>query len=546
MLASQCGKGDNVYVVVSVWVDSGALPFYAEERLPDEVAVSRLDKSVRNIQVGTIGLILSYISGFVARKVFVMFLSMEYLGISGLFANILTILSLAELGFGGAISYSLYKPLAFGEKRKIQALMKLYRRAYRIIGSVVLLLGFAFTPFLHIMMREVPPIPHLKVIFLLFVLNSGSSYFLGYKRTVIIADQKSYINSIYLYGFQILKHVLQILVLIVTGDYILFLVVLLLCTIGENLAITLRVNSLYPYLQEETEATLSRDDKEKIKRNVVALTFHKVGGVLVNGTDSIILVRFVSLASAGLFANYTLLQSSVGGIVGIIFSSITASIGNLSAERGAKGSKNLFDELHFISAWVYGFTALCLYFLCNPFIALWLGRAYLFPQDIVFVIVLNYYLAGMRRPVLAFKDSLGLFWYDRYKSLLQAAINLVVSIVLARRFGVLGVLVGASASVLATSFWIEPYVVYRFGFDKRVGKYFLQYALYTGVTLIAGFATSTILSLVTIPSMVFRFAVSFLAVIITPNLVYLLLFHRLPLFKEVLGIMRRLARRERS
>jgi O-antigen/teichoic acid export membrane protein len=245
-----------------------------------------------------------------------MFLSIEYLGLSGLFSNVLTMLSLAELGFGAAISYSLYKPLAFRETYKIQALMKLYRKAYRIIGTLVLLLGFAFTPFIHVLMKEVPDIPHLYLIYWLYVINSGSSYFLGYKRTVIVADQKSYINSIYMYGFQILKHALQIVVLVVTGNYILFLVILLASTIGENLAITLRVNALYPYLKEKTDASLTRDEKEKIKKNIFALTFHKIGGVLVNGTDNIILVRFVNLASAGLYANYTLLQGSVGGIVG--------------------------------------------------------------------------------------------------------------------------------------------------------------------------------------------------------------------------------------
>ncbi len=495
------------------------------------------------MKVGSLGLILSYLSGFIARKVFVVFLSVEYLGLSGLFSNVLTLLSLAELGFGAAISYSLYKPLAFGEREKIQVLMQLYQRAYRLIGAVTLLLGFAFTPFLPLLMHEVPPIAHLRVIYLLFVINSASSYFLGYKRVIIIADQKAYINSFYMYGFQILKHAFQILVLVVTGDYILFLVVMLLTTLGENLAITLRVNALYPYLKERTDASLSRDEKEKIKRNIIALSFHNVGGVLVNGTDSIILVRFVSLVSAGLYANYTLLQNSVGGVVGLLFSSISASIGNLSAERGREGSKGLFDELAFISAWVYGFTALCLYFLCNPFISLWLGRAYLFPKSIVFMMVLNYYISGMRRPVLAFKNSLGLFWADRYKALLQAVINLVLSIVLAKRFGVLGVLLGSAVSVLLTSFWIEPYVVFRFGFDKSLGAYFAQYARYTAVTLVAGFATAGMLSLITLSSTFFRFAVSLMAVIITPNLVYLLFFHRLPLFKEALAILQRLLKR---
>jgi O-antigen/teichoic acid export membrane protein len=495
---------------------------------------------VRNIKFGTLGLILSYISGFIARKIFVMFLSIEYLGLSGVVSNFLTMLSLAELGFGAAISYSLYKPLAFGETYKIQALMKLYRKAYRIIGALVLLMGFAFTPFLHMLMNEVPDIPHLYSIYWLYVINSGSSYFLGYKRAVIVADQKSYINSIYMYGFQILKHALQIVILILTRNYILFLVVLLACTVGENLAITVRVNALYPYLKEKTDASLTRDEKGKIKRNIFALTFHKIGGVLVNGTDNIILVRFVNLASAGLYANYTLLQGSVGGIVGLIYSSITASIGNLSAERGSEGSKALFDELNFISAWIYGFTALCLYFLCNPFISLWLGRAYLFPKSVVFVIVFNYYLTGMRRPVLAFKDSLGLFWYDRYKALLQAGINLVVSVLLARKYGVIGVLIGSSASTLATCFWIEPYVVFRFGFDKPLARYFFQYLGYTGVTLVAGLATFACLSLITLPNTIIRFTVSLLAVIIVPNLVYLLFFHRLSLFRETLAILKRM------
>jgi len=508
--------------------------------------LSRLDNSVRNIKFGTLGLILSYISGFIVRKVFVMFLSLEYLGLSGLFSNVLMMLSLAELGFGTAISYSLYKPLAFGEEHKIQALMNLYRKAYRIIGTLVVLLGFTFTPFLHVLMKEVPDIPHLYSIYWLFVLNSGSSYFLGYKRSVIVADQKSYIDSIHMYGFQILKHVLQIVALIVTGNYILFLVILLASTIGENLAITLRVNALYPYLKKKTDAALNRDDKEKIKRNIFALTFHNIGGVLVNGTDNIILVRFVNLASAGLYANYTLIQRSVDGIVGLIYSSITASIGNLTAERGSVGSKDLFDQLNFVSAWVYGFTALCLYFLCNPFISLWIGRAYLFPKSVVLVIVVNYYLTGMRRPVLAFKDSLGLFWYDRYKALLQAGINLVVSIVLAREYGVIGVLIGSSVSTLATCFWIEPYVVFHFGFDKSMVQYFLQYLGYTLVTLLAGFATFTCLSHIALPNTILRFAVSLLAVIVVPNLIYLLFFHRLSLFKETFAIVRRLAKAEKK
>jgi O-antigen/teichoic acid export membrane protein len=161
--------------------------------------LSRLANSVRNIKFGTVGLILSFISSFIARKVFVVFLSVEYLGLSGLFTNILSMLSLAELGVGLAISYNLYKPLAFNETQQIQALMKLYRNVYFIIGSFILTIGLALTPFLHFLMKEVPDIPHLYLIYWLYLINSASSYFLGYKRTVLIADQKKYIDSIYIF-----------------------------------------------------------------------------------------------------------------------------------------------------------------------------------------------------------------------------------------------------------------------------------------------------------------------------------------------------------
>lgn len=502
--------------------------------------MSRLDNSVRNIKFGTIGLALSFISSFIARKVFVVFLSVEYLGLSGLFTNILSMLSLAELGVGLAISYNLYKPLAFKETQQIQALIKLYRNAYLFIGSFILTVGLALTPFLHFLMKETPDIPNLYLIYWLYLINSASSYFLGYKRTVLIADQKKYIDSIYIFGFQILKHLVQILVLILTRSFILFLGVMFFITISENMAISIKVNSLYPYLKGKTDASLSRDEKKEIQKNVFALSFHRVGSVLVNGTDNILLVKFVSLASAGLYANYTMIRVSINKIIGIIYSSITASIGNLSAENKAAGSKPVFDQLNFISAWVYGFTTLCLFFLYNPIISLWLGDKYLFPQSIVFVITLNYYLQGMRNPVLTFKNSLGLFWYDRYKPLFESAINLLASIILVRRFGVVGVLIGTSISTLTTCFWIEPYVVFRFGFGMPLFQYFSKYLKYTLVTILAGLATFGCLTFVTFLNPFINLLAAMLICATVPNIVYLLFFHRLQEFKETLIVLKRI------
>ena len=496
--------------------------------------MSRLANSVRNIKVGTIGLLVSYLCSFISRKVFVVYLSAEYLGLNGLFSNILSLLSLAELGVGSAICFSLYKPLAFKETYKIQALMQLYRKAYTIIGLAVLVVGLSFTPLLPYLLKDIPDISNLGLLYSLYVVNSACTYFLSYKRTILIADQKRYIDSLYYYSFQIIKNLLQIVVLIATRNYILFLAVMLVMTIIENLVISNKVNSIYPFLKDKGKKELSRDEKFQIKRNVFALTFHKIGSVLVNGTDNILLVKFVSLVSAGLYANYIMIQSAITGIISIIFSSITASVGNLSVEKESEGSKPVFDQLFFISSWIFGFSALCLLFLFNPFISLWLGSEYLFSPGVVFVIVLNFYLSNMLRPVRTFKDSLGLFWADRYKSLFESLINLVVSIFLAMHFGLIGVFIGTTVSNLATCFWIEPYVLYKQGFNKPLGSYYVTYFVYSLVFVVAGFITFGLLSLVELDNHLLDFLASMCICAIVPNLVFLIAFYRTSEFRNTI------------
>ena len=488
--------------------------------------MSRIDNSIKNMKFGAIGYFLSYIFTFATRKIFVLFLSIEYLGLNGLFSNILSMLSLAELGIGTVICFSLYKPLAFNETEKIQALMQLYKKAYTFIGLLVIVVGLSIIPLFPFLLGEVPDIPHLNIIYALFVLDSGISYFLSYKRTILVADQKKYIDSNFYYSFQIIKSLLQIFVLVMTGNYILFLLTMLGTTITENLVIRNKVNHMYPYLRKMEKKSLSREEKTQIKKNVYALTFHKIGGVVVNGTDNILMVKFVSLASAGINANYSMITTALKKITGIIFSSLTASIGNLTAEKQAEGSKPFFDQLNFITAWIYGFSAICLLALFNPFISLWLGSEYLFDNKVVFVIVLNFYLVGMLMPIRTFNASMGLFWYDRYKPIFESLINLFFSIYLVKKIGLIGVLIGTTISTVTTCFWFEPYVLFRFGFELPVFKYFLHYVRYTLVTIIIGWITLKGVSTITITNGFVDFLVSMILCALIPNILYFLVYFR--------------------
>ena len=505
--------------------------------------MSRLEDSVKNFTFGASGLFFGYVLNFATRKIFVVFLTIEYLGLNGLFSNILSILSFAELGIGTAICYSLYKPLAFKEIEKIQALMQLYRKAYTFIGTFIIVVGISLTPVLPLILGEVPDIPHINLIYCLFVLNSGISYFLSYKRTLLIADQKKYIDSTYRYGFQLFKYMGQILVLVLTRKYILFLLVMLTMTIFENISISLKVDGMYPYIKQKGSYRLSRDEKHQIQKNVYALMFHKLGNVIVNGTDNILVVTFANLTSAGIYANYVIVTSALTHIIGVIYTSVSASLGNLVVESQEERQLEVFNQLNFLTAWVVGFSSICLLTLFNPFITLWLGAEYLFSIPVVSIIVTNFYLFGMLKPVRTFYSSMGLFWYDRYVPIFESVINLGVSIFLAQRFGIIGVFIGTTVSTLATCFWFEPYVVFHYGLKLPVGRYFISYIKYAGSTIFIGWINYSLVSVISLSNQYLQFLVAMAICTIIPNLLFWVLFSRMEEFSSVHLIVKKIIRK---
>lgn len=489
--------------------------------------MSRTENSIRNIKFGTFGLFLSYVVNFVSRRFFVMYLSVEYLGINGLFSNILTVLSLMELGVGTAIGFSLYAPLAFQETEKIQLIMQFYRKAYWVIGLLVIAVGLAITPLLPILITEEQTIPNLYPIYWLFVINSGISYFLSYKRTLVIADQKRYINTAYQYGFQILKSIGQIIILIITQSFILYLLVMLATTVIENVLISKRIDRLYPYLRTRTKGTLEKEESLRIKKNIFALMFHRIGTVVVNGTDNILMAMFVNLASVGIYSNYTMVTKALNSVLGVLYQSLTASIGNFVVEKGSPASMPLFDQLNVATFWLFGFCSISLYLLFNPFIEIWLGAAYCFSQPVVLIIVINFYIMGILRPVRTFYASMGLFWFDRYKPIFESAINLIFSIVLVKRFGLIGILIGTTISSVTTIFWFEPFVLYHYGFGCNIWNYLARYVKLTLLTIVAGYLTYQAIVLTAFSNKYFEFLKNMFLCGIMPNVIFYLVYTRM-------------------
>lgn len=502
----------------------------------------RTRASILNMAAAWGGQLTAILVQMITRIVFVRCLSAEYLGLSGLFSNILSMLSLVELGVGPAMTYSLYRPLAQRDTEKIKSLMHLYRRAYRIIGAAILLLGAAGLPLYSHFISGQPDIPHMNWIYLLFVLDSGLSYFCSYKRTLICCDQKRYIDTLVHYGFYLLYHAAQAAVLLATRNYLLFLLCQLASTLLENLTLSRIADRLYPFLRETAVQPLPKADLDQIRRSVGAMVCHKVGGIVVSGTDNLLISAFVGLAVTGLYSNYLLILNALRSILSHLFKSVTDSVGNLSAMESEEKIQEVFYKIFFLNFWLYGLCTICLNGLFQPFIALWLGEEYLLSRPVVLIVLLSFFFTGMRQTVLTFRDATGCYYHDRYKPLFESAVNLAASILLGQRFGIGGIFLGTILSTLAVCTWVEPYVLCKWVLKAPLRHYFARYFQYLAAAVLAGALTELCCRQLTGAPLLVLLGRGMLCAVV-PNLVFLLLFFRTSEFQYFLALAKRLLRR---
>lgn len=486
---------------------------------------SRTEYSATNTTVAMVARVIAILAGYFTRVVFTHTLSEDYVGINGLFTDILNVLALSELGIGTAITFALYKPISQGDVERQKSLMRLYRKFYRIVAAIVLVAGLLVIPFLGVLIKDQPQVEHLLLIYLMYLFSSVVSYLMIYKRTLVDAHQLSYIGVLYQTGFLILQNAVQILILYYTGNFILFLSVLILCTIGGNLAISLKADKLYPYLKEREVQELSGQEKKDILRNIRAMLMHKVGNVLVNNTDNLLLSALVGTLSVGRYSNYYLIIGSVRQVLNQMFQGITASVGNLGVEESRERIRKIFDASFFMGQWMFGLAAICLFEAIDPFVALSFGSQYVFSREITLILCLNFYLTGMRQASLIFRDSMGIFKYDQYKAIPEAAINLVVSLILGRMLGTVGIFLGTLVSTVTTSLWVEPYMLYKHRLGTSSRPYFQRYLLYAGVTFVIWWGEDILCTQITGNlglTCLFRLALCFGIT----NLFYLTLYHR--------------------
>ncbi len=486
---------------------------------------------------------INIILSFLCRTVFIYTLSQEYLGVNGLFGNILTVLNLAELGVGGAIIYHIYKPIAEEDQVAQRELMNLYKLLYRIIACVIAVAGLCLVPFLDYLIKDQPDIEGLTFIYLLYLFNTVSSYFFSYKRAIIDAHQKQYVGTIINTIFTTIQFLVQMLVLVAFHNFIAYLLVQIVCNVLTNIVVAWQADRMYPFLKEDRKSLPSKEMRSSIGKNVGAMFIHKVGAVVVNDTDNLIMSAFVGITSVGIYSNYQMIQYSINVALNGVFGAFTASIGNLGAIKDREKLFSVYNTLHFLSFWLYGFCTTAFIVMYNPFIEVWAGEKYLFPMSIVLIICICFYVSGMRVVTLTFRDAMGLYWYDRHKPFFEIAINLIASLYLVNKIGIVGIFAGTLISTFATSWWVEPLVTFRHGFEKPVGLFFRDYGIYTGTTILVGFLTYRVCDIFNMGG-ILEILLKLVTCIVVYNLIILLLFHRTRNFKELWSRLMGLLARE--
>lgn len=508
---------------------------------------SRRNNFYTNISVGVIQRGITLVTSFVNRTVFIYTLGMAYLGVGGLFTDILTIFSLAELGIGDAITYHLYKPLATDDTEEIKSLMHFYKTCYKIIGGVILLLGICLLPFLENIITDVDNAININIniIYLLYLANTVTSYwFFAYKKTLLSAVQKAYKSQIMEIIYSIISVFVFSFVLIVYHNFIVYLAVKISGDIAKNVVISRKIDKMFPLLKERDYEKLSNEKFIEISKNIYAVFVGKISGTIFTSTDSVIISRFISTVVVGISDNYRMIIRNIISLGGIFTGAMIPAVGDMAATQTREECRIRFMNYNFLCFWVYSLIAVCMAHTFNPFMKAWVGERNIFGQATVLILVLNFWLDLILQMVYSFRAAYGLYKYGEYLQLFGAVINIFLSIKLVPVMGVTGIFFATTLTNLPTFFY--PYYLFKYGFQSSSVKYYMN-LLCQFLSLIFAYMVAGVVSRMITMGGYLEFILKGVVCAIVTNLVFFLCYSRTAEFKfakkEVEIVLRKISKR---
>lgn len=507
------------------------------------MANSRTKNSVLNMVASVAIRVMTLIMAFVSRTVFIYILGAEYLGLNGLFTNILSFLALSELGLGSAIAFLLYKPIADNDVERMKTVMHFYKRCYVVVGAAILFFGCCLMPFLNSMVTLDKPIPeNLYLVFFLFVLQSAVSYFFAaYKQTFVNANQKAYLLGKIEISFTIINCAVDIVVLLLLRDFLAYLTFKIVVVIIKNLVLSRKVDKLYPFLTEKVNTFLTKEEIRSVFKDIYSVTVFRLGSVLFNSVSNIVTSAIIGTIVVGYYSNYTMIVSQVEILIMLAFNAVAAGIGNVVATETKEKQFAIYKKIDLITSAIYIFCTVCLIQLLNSFVNLWLGHAgesFVLSQLTVILVAGNMYQNCSCQVLERFRIANGLFKVGRDLQVIGGVVNIVLSVVLAKEWGFEGVLI--SPFLCKMFITVTPFVI-RVG-NKSFGKdslYMIKDYL-NKIWLLCFSCTAIWFICLNIHcTSALNFILESLITVVVASLFIVVYYYRSPNFLEIIGVVNR-------
>ncbi len=496
--------------------------------------ISVVKNAKRNMLFGTINKTVAMICPFVERTVIQVILGAQYLGLSSLFTSILSVLSLTELGFNLAVVYHMYKPVADGDVSKVNALLNYYKKAYRIIGIFIIALGLAVVPFLdRFISGGYPAEVDIRALYVIYVCNAAVSYFLfAYMTSIVVVNQRDDIQSSVNSVIRVVLTATQAVILFVSKSYFLFVIMMPIFTVINNLLVAWRIRHYFP--QYKPEGDISEQDKNSIKRLVAGTFIQRACAVTRNSLDSICISAFLGLTLTAIYSNYYLILNGISVFIGVISTAFLGGVGNHVATKPKKDNFDELLKLNFAYLWIGGWASICLFCLFQPFMQLWMGDEMMLDLTAVGLLVVYFYMLKLGDMITMYSAANGLWWKHRYRATSETIINLILNIALGKAFGIYGIIVATMISLFFCNYIWATRIIFKSYFGLHYQKqYYLSQGRQTAVTLVACLVTYCVCLALPRCSVILMLAARMLICIIVPNVVYYLVFRNSDLFDYV-------------
>ena len=487
----------------------------------------RVKNSMINVSISMIAQVITVVLGFITQKIFIQTLGTEILGINGLFSNIISMLSIAELGMGTAVIYNLYKPLVENDTEKINKWMKFYKNCYRKIAMIIGFLGIICLPFIGFFVGEVNINYNIHILYLLYLTETVVSYLFTYKRSILYADQKNYVITLIHVLYLVLVNTFQIIILVFTKNYILYLVIKIIMRLVENLLINIASIKRYPYIKNPGKEELEKAEKKNFYKELKGLVFHKISWIVISGTDNIIISKFVGIIWVGIYSNYLMITNTIEQLVAQMFSAITGSVGNLLTSETKEKAYEVYKKTSLLQYIIYSTATVGIFCVSEPFIRIWLAsEEFIFSKAIVFFICISFFFSGMRRNICVFKDAAGIFYEDRKMPIIASVLNIIFSIALAMILGIQGVFIGTIICYLFLHIFSYSKYIYEKVFEKKRTEYLKELLKYSLVLLLSMFIANGIIQITYCSNVWIELIKTIIISILTTNIITIIVFHK--------------------